>query len=186
MDLSRLLPVRWAALASGAVLRERCSPRLVSAVATLALVAGFAPRLAPRRAAGRRPPAGATAPATSSSTAPAVKALTEPARALLAGLPPGGPRLAALAAHLAADCPDAAGATSRRSSSTAPASATIARAATAPPSRSSASRAAAPPSLSIRAGERGGARAARDAEAALARAGGRARASCATCSTARR
>ena len=34
-----------------------------------------------------------------------LKALTEPARALLDGLPAGGPRLAALAAHFAADAP---------------------------------------------------------------------------------
>ena len=86
-------------------LPEGALAALVSAVATLALAAILGPRLSFARA-GR--PA-AAAPGGSACdfliNGASLKALTEPARALLDGLPAGGPRLAALAAHYAADCP---------------------------------------------------------------------------------
>ena len=79
---------------------------LVSAVATLALVLVLRPAAADR---ARRP----VAPGRARDGAcdflingASVKPLTEPARALLDSLGAGGPRLAALTAHLAADCPD--------------------------------------------------------------------------------
>ncbi|HET9068133.1 MAG TPA: hypothetical protein VFN28_05780, partial [Amaricoccus sp.] len=75
---------------------------LVSAVATLALVAFLGPRLAPRRSGSS---GGGTAACDFLVSGASLKALSEPARALLAGLPADGPRLAVLAAHYAADCP---------------------------------------------------------------------------------
>ena len=100
MDVSRLSLSAWPVLD----LPEGALAALVSAVATLALVAVLGPRLSAR--AGR--PA-AAAPGGSACdfliNGASLKPLTEPARALLDGLPAGGPRLAALAAHYAADCP---------------------------------------------------------------------------------
>ncbi|HET9067572.1 MAG TPA: PAS-domain containing protein [Amaricoccus sp.] len=75
---------------------------LVSAVATLALMAFLGPRLALRRAG---PAASGAAACDFLVNGASLRALTEPARALLATLPVDGPRLAALAAHHAADCP---------------------------------------------------------------------------------
>ena len=101
MDVSRLSLSAWPVLD----LPEGALAALVSAVATLALAAILGPRLSFARA-GR--PA-AAAPGGSACdfliNGASLKALTEPARALLDGLPAGGPRLAALAAHYAADCP---------------------------------------------------------------------------------
>jgi PAS domain-containing protein len=103
MDLLHSSLSNWLAVSAGVEVSDALVAALVSSVATLALVAGFAGRLP----FGRRPPAvGPEAGACDyliSGTS--LRPLTEPARALLAGLPAGGSRLAALAAHLAADCP---------------------------------------------------------------------------------
>ncbi len=77
---------------------------LVSAVATLVLTVRFAPRLPFVRAARTAAAAGGIACDFLVDGA-SLKPLTEPARALLDGLPSGGSRLAALAAHHGADCP---------------------------------------------------------------------------------
>jgi PAS domain-containing protein len=98
MDLSRL-PLFAAPLLD---LPQGALAALVSAVATLALMALLGPR-ARRPAAAAAPGAGGACDFLVDGAS--LKALTEPARALLDGLPGGGPRLAALAAHYAADCP---------------------------------------------------------------------------------
>jgi PAS domain-containing protein len=104
MDLSRFSLSGWSSFAGGLELPEGLLAALVSAVATLALIASFAPRLpSGRRAAA--PETGAAGACDYLISGASLKALNEPARALLAGLPPGGPRLAALSAHLATDCP---------------------------------------------------------------------------------
>ncbi len=88
---------------TGAELPDGLLAALVSAVATVALIAAFGPRRAPARASEA---------ATRDSGAcdylvdgASLKPLTDAARELLDGLAPGGARLAALAAHLADDCP---------------------------------------------------------------------------------
>ena len=169
MDLSRFSLSGWRRSRASLSCRTASSRRWSARCATLALIAGFAPRLPSRRRAGGAGDRGRGACDYLINGA-SLKPLTEPARALLDGLPPGG-----LAARRAGGAPrrrlpGPAGATSRRWCSTAPASATTARAATAPPSRSSASRAAAPPACrSARRARRPGR--CKDAEAALARAG---------------
>lgn len=87
-------------------LPEALLAALVSAVATLGLIAGFGPRAGFGRGGGR---SAETADGTTCEwviSGASLKALNEPARALLETLPAGGPRLAALAAHLAEACPD--------------------------------------------------------------------------------
>ncbi len=106
MDLSRFSPSGWLALLAPSGASDALVAALVSALSTLMLVVGFAPWLA--RATGRQP---AAAPDRDGGACDylingaSLKALTEPARALLLALPQGGARLAALAAHFAADCP---------------------------------------------------------------------------------
>jgi PAS domain-containing protein len=103
MDLSRFTLPDLSPLA----VPEGLVAALVSAVATLVLVAGFAPRLVgarPGRAADPTPRDAASCDFLIDGSS--LKALSEPARALVDGLPAGGSRLAALAAHYAADCPD--------------------------------------------------------------------------------
>ncbi|MFO1144696.1 MAG: PAS-domain containing protein, partial [Amaricoccus sp.] len=102
MDLSRIWSSTWPVLP--AYPPEPLLAALVSALATLMLVVGFTPRFA---ALGRRP-----SPAEPCDggcdyliNGASLKALSEPARALLAALPAGGSRLAALAGHFAVDCP---------------------------------------------------------------------------------
>ena len=103
MDLSRFTLSDWAGLASGAV-SETLVAAAVSAVATLALVAGFAPRIGlVGRGGERRSEDGACDFVVHGTT---VRPITAPARALLADLPREGSRLAALAMHLTPDWPE--------------------------------------------------------------------------------
>lgn len=76
---------------------------LASAVTTLALAQGFAPR----RPAAARPAEAGGGPGACDFLihGGALQPLTEPARALAASFAAGAPRLAALRAHLADDCP---------------------------------------------------------------------------------
>ncbi|HRO12711.1 MAG TPA: hypothetical protein PK452_14370, partial [Amaricoccus sp.] len=98
MDLSRLFSSAWPIGA----LPEGLLAALVSAAATLALVGLLGPRLA---RAGRLPAGSAAGACDFLINGASLKALTEPARALLGSLPAGGPRLAVLAEHYAHDCP---------------------------------------------------------------------------------
>ncbi len=106
MDLSRLSLSAWPSLGLAGQVPEGLIAALVSAVATLALIVSFAPRL-PFVRAGQpaAPDAGDLGACDFLINGASLKALTESARALLDGLPSGGSRLAALAEHLAADCP---------------------------------------------------------------------------------
>ena len=88
-----------------AALPDAVTAALVSATATIGLVAGFSRRLR----------AGAVPAAPDESTASefliegaSVKPLTAAARRVLEALAPGGSRLAALGRHFALDCPDLA------------------------------------------------------------------------------
>lgn len=103
MDFSRLPLPDWSLLASTP---DTVSAALVSAVATLALLIGFAPHLP--RARGRvgleTPPADTTS-CDFLIHGSSLKPLTEPARALLESLGISNARLATLGAHLASDCP---------------------------------------------------------------------------------
>jgi PAS domain-containing protein len=104
MDLSRLPLPDWLPLGLLSAVPESLVAAFVSAVATLALVGA----LAPRRASSARPSAPqALDPAACDFLidGSSVKPLTEPARALIDSLAPAGPRLAALAGHLALDRP---------------------------------------------------------------------------------
>lgn len=103
MDLPSL-PLPDLPLLLGA-LPEAVTAAMVSAVATIGLVAGFSGRLRPRP----------TLLVEEESDAPeflidgaSVRPLTTAARQVMETLPPGGTRLAALGRHLAADCPDLA------------------------------------------------------------------------------
>lgn len=105
MDLSRFSLPDLSGLVAPATVSETVVAAAVSAVATLALVAGFAPRLRPgRRRDERVSDEGACDFAVQGT---ALRPLTAAARALLADLPREGSRLAALAAYLAPDWPDA-------------------------------------------------------------------------------
>ncbi|MFO1107113.1 MAG: PAS-domain containing protein [Amaricoccus sp.] len=103
MDFPRFSPPDWPMLLTQAP--DAIAAALISAVATLALIVGFAPRLPLGRTA-------ATGPADASNdcefliNGSSVKPLSEAARALLDGLGATEARLAALAAHLAPDCPE--------------------------------------------------------------------------------
>jgi PAS domain-containing protein len=106
MDLPDLTRAGWPALFRIGEAPEALTAALVSAVATLGLVLFFAPRLPIAR--GGRTHATPREPAACDFliNGASVKPLTEPARTLLDSLDAGGPRLAALTVHLAADCPD--------------------------------------------------------------------------------
>ena len=99
MDMSRFSLSGWPLLDVLGGLPEGVTAALVSAVATIALIAG----LAPRRATPAEPADGGACEFLVSGAS--LKALNEPARALLKCLPPSGPRLGALAAHFSAECP---------------------------------------------------------------------------------
>ena len=183
MDLSRLSLSGWpsslAARAAGAV----SLAALVSAVATLALIAASrrgCPRARRAAAAETARRGGLRLPDQRREPEAADRAGAGAARRPAAGRRRGSRRSRRTSPPTARACRP----TSRRWCSTAPASATTARAATAPPSRSSASRAAAPPTC------RSARRARRRARCATPRRRSTAPApscaSCATCSTARR
>ena len=106
MDLSRLSLTGWSSLAAALDAPDALIAALVSAIATLGLIACFGPRLPFARAG--KPPAQRLQDGGASDyliNGASLKPLTEPARALLDGLVPGGPRLAALSAHFADACP---------------------------------------------------------------------------------
>ena len=105
MDLPTL--PAWTALALPGALSQALVAAAVSAVATLALVAGFAPRLGLAEPARGQADDGACDFLIRGTS---VRPVTAPAGALLAGLPHDGGRLAALAGHLAPDWPGARGA----------------------------------------------------------------------------
>ena len=100
MDLPHLLSLAWPL-----DLPESALAALVSALATLVLAACFVPRLAGGRGGLAAPGAANGSACDFLINGASLRALTEPARALLDGLAAGGPRLAALAAHYATDCP---------------------------------------------------------------------------------
>jgi PAS domain-containing protein len=104
MDLSRFTLSGWPSFTLPGEAADALVAAGVSAVATLALVVAFAPRL---RLAHRGGPARAAADGSCDYLiqGTSVRPLTEAARALLDSLPSGG-RLAALSAHLAVDCPE--------------------------------------------------------------------------------
>ena len=101
MDLSTL-PSVAATLAAVARTPDYVWAALASAVTTLALAQAFAPRRAARGRDSQAPAPGACDFLVHGG---ALQPLTDPARALVAGFPPGAPPLAALRAHLAGDCP---------------------------------------------------------------------------------
>ena len=106
MDVSDLTLAGWPVVARLGDAPEALTAALVSAVATLGLILFFAPRL-PIAGSGRAARRAARGRACDFLiNGASVKPLTEPARALLDSLSAGGPRLAALTVHLAADCPD--------------------------------------------------------------------------------
>lgn len=106
MDLSAFSPADWAAFAAIPNPPEAVLAALVSAMATLALLVAFRHRLVP--AQGRAP-----APADPEAlghcdflvNGASLRPVNERARALLAGIGAGGPRLTALSNYLALDCP---------------------------------------------------------------------------------
>jgi PAS domain-containing protein len=102
MDLSRFSLSGWPFSGIVAALPDGLVAALVSALATVALMAVFGPR---RQAARSRDAAEPGVACDFLVDGASLKPLTEPARALLDGLAPGGAGLAALAAHLADDCP---------------------------------------------------------------------------------
>ena len=105
MDVSDLTLADWPALGGLGEAPEALTAALISAVATLGLILFFAPRL-PIARGGAHPARRDAATCEFLINGASVKPLTEPARALLDSLAPGGPRLAALTVHLAGDCPD--------------------------------------------------------------------------------
>src|SRR4051794_27976967 len=105
MDLSPFSPSGMASLLAPFGASDPLLAALVSALATLTLVIGFAPRLARASAPGTAKPDPEAGACDYLINGASLKALTEPARALLAALPEGGARLAALAAHFTGDCP---------------------------------------------------------------------------------
>ena len=105
MTLSRFSLPDWTSLAGSGAVPEALVAAVVSAIATLALVAGFAPRLGiGASASGPVPEEDACDFVIEGAS---VRPVTAAARTLLAGLPRHGNRLAALAAHLGEDWPDA-------------------------------------------------------------------------------
>ena len=105
MDVSDLTLADWPALGGLGEAPEALTAALISAVATLGLILFFAQRL-PIARGGAHPARRDAAACEFLINGASVKPLTEPARALLDSLAPGGPRLAALTVHLAGDCPD--------------------------------------------------------------------------------
>ena len=105
MDLSHFSLTDWPSIAAAIDAPDTLIASLVSAVATLGLIAACGPRL-PLGRRRRLPSAGQEGIACDFLiSGSSLKPLTEPGRALLESLPPEGPRLAALAAHFATDCP---------------------------------------------------------------------------------
>ena len=108
MDLSSLLPSDWPTGLGLLPPRETVTAALVSATATLALIAVFARRLPLGRPSA---PGAAEAPSVAGAcdfllNGSSVKPLSEPARALLDDLGQSPSRMAALSAHLSRDCPE--------------------------------------------------------------------------------
>ncbi|MCB1404464.1 MAG: hypothetical protein KDJ81_17635, partial [Rhodobacteraceae bacterium] len=108
MDLSSLLPSDWPTGLGLLPPRETVTAALVSATATLALIAVFARRLPLGRPSA---PGAAEAPSAAGAcdfllNGSSVKPLSEPARALLDDLGQSPSRMAALSAHLSRDCPE--------------------------------------------------------------------------------
>ncbi|HPG22224.1 MAG TPA: PAS-domain containing protein [Amaricoccus sp.] len=108
MDLSSLLPSGWPTGLGLLPPRETVTAALVSATATLALIAVFARRLPLGRPSA---PGAAEAPSAAGAcdfllNGSSVKPLSEPARALLEDLGQSPSRMAALSAHLSRDCPE--------------------------------------------------------------------------------
>ncbi len=108
MTFPRLSLPDLSAFAIPGAVPEALVAAVVSAVATLVLVTGFAPRLAGRGRGAVGPSADGACDFLIEGTS--VRPLTDAARTLLAGLPRPGGRLAALAAHLGGDWPEAQGA----------------------------------------------------------------------------
>ena len=105
MDLTDLTVAGWPLLAQLGDVPEAVTGALVSAVATLALMLFFAPRLPIAGGRRSRSAPGETAACDFLINGAGVKPLTEPARALLESLDPRMPKLAALSVHLSANCP---------------------------------------------------------------------------------
>jgi PAS domain-containing protein len=102
MDPSHFMPSGWLPIALPEGLPQVMLAALVSGVATLVLILGFASRLPLARAGRAEPDAGSCDYLIDGAS---LRPLTEPARALVDNLAAGGSRLAALSAHLASDCP---------------------------------------------------------------------------------
>jgi PAS domain-containing protein len=105
MDFPRFSLAHWTSFSLTGEAPETLVAALVSSVATLVLAVGFGLRLPPRRS----PPAEASEAGGACDFVihgASLKPLTEPARLLLESLPASGSRLAALAGHLATDCPE--------------------------------------------------------------------------------
>jgi PAS domain-containing protein len=103
MDFSRFALSDWSPIAGAGAIPEALVAAAVSALATLALVAGFAPRMGLGAGALRPTEDGACDFFIEGAN---VRPVTPAARALLSVLPREGSRLTALAAHLAVDWPD--------------------------------------------------------------------------------
>jgi PAS domain-containing protein len=105
MDFSKFSLSQWTPLSLTGEAPETLVAALVSSVATLVLAVAFGLRLPQRRS----PPAEAGEPDGVCDFvvhAASLTPLTEPARLLIESLPASGSRLAALAGHLATDCPE--------------------------------------------------------------------------------
>ncbi len=103
MDFALLTLPDWPALVRITDAPEPIVAAFVSAVATLALLVGLAPRLLAPRQRSRAIASGTGAACEFLVNGASVKPLTEPARALLDALEAKGSRLAALSEHLAGD-----------------------------------------------------------------------------------
>lgn len=103
MDLSAFLSADLAAAAALLRAPDYVWAALASAVATLGLSLAIRPRRGGGRGEDHLP--GSASACNFLIHGAAVQPLTEPGRALLAGFPQTGGRLAALRAHLADDCP---------------------------------------------------------------------------------
>ena len=109
MDLSFFSLDGWSAFVAGLDAPDTLLAALVSAMTTLGLIAGFGPRLPFARAARTAAPPAVGGASEFLINGSSLKALTEPARALLESFPPGGSRLVALSAHFAGACPELRG-----------------------------------------------------------------------------
>ncbi len=104
MDFIGLSPVEWPLLERAP---EVIAAALISAVATLALLVAFAPRLSLPRGARAAPPGedGTSGACEFLINGSSVKPLSEPARALADGLGAAPSRLVGLGAYLEPECP---------------------------------------------------------------------------------